>query len=160
MNLKFTDKLRISIYRKQLEENKELSHLNDLTDEELLNLLNSTVLANAVDPNNIRYGLLFNLIFLDNQDKKDRILNQIKRVIALEKNLSKIEKMVIKFGIIHGFQSNNYRKEMFRFIKIPLALKSNNTGRKFISSYKFKEIFYFAYNLIKRGRTNDRPPKF
>ena len=104
--------------------------------------------------------LLFNLIFLDNQDKKDRILTQIKRVIALEKNLSKIEKMVIKFGIIHGFQSNNYRKEMFRFIKIPLALKSNNNGSKFISSYKFKEIFYFAYNLVKRGRTNDRPPKF
>lgn len=155
----FSDKLRLTLFKNQIKE-KELDYLYNLSDEELEKLLNSTVIPNSVDLNATRYSLLFHLLFLESQEKKDRFLKQVKKVFLLDEKLSKIEKTLIKFGIIHNFESNSYRKELFRFIKTPLSLKTNNEGRKIISAYKFKEIFYFAYNLVKRGQNNERPPKF
>lgn len=155
----FTDKLRITLFRKQINDKPHLSYLTEKTDDEILVLLDSTVVPNSVDTNSIKYTLLFNLLFLENNYKRERVINHIKKIISLTGNLTKTEKMIIKFGLIHGFSSRNYRKEMFRYIKIPLALRDNGGGRKIITSYKFKEVFSFAYNLVKRGNNNERLPR-
>lgn len=155
----FTDDIRLILFKKQIAENPRLDYLSNLSDEELFFLLNSTVVPNSVDIKALQYTLLFNLIFQENQYKRGRVLNQIKKIIALTDVLTKTEKTVIKFGLIQGFTSYNYRKEMFRYIKTPLGLRNSSGGRKIITSYKFKEIFYFAYKLIKRGKLNDRLPK-
>jgi len=49
---------------------------------------------------------------------------------------------------------------MFRYIHIPIAIKTNSQGRKIISSLRFKEIFFFIFNLVSRGKKNERLPKF
>lgn len=155
----FTDEIRLILLKKQILENSEIEFLSKLTDDELLSLLNLMVLPNSVDTKALQYTILFNLIFQENQYKRERVLKQIRKIISLTGELPKTEKTIIKFGLIQGFLSTNYRKEMFRYIKIPVGLRSNGGGRKIITSYKFKEVFYFAYNLIKRGKKNDRLPK-
>lgn len=156
--LKHDDKVRLSLFKKQIKE-QNIESLKDSTDEELLLILNSTVVCNAVEHNVLRYTIFYHLLFIEQKEKKEKAIEGIKKFIALEESLSKIEKMIIKFGIIHGFSSTNYRTEMFRYIKNPISLRKQNDGRKFISAYKFKECFGFAYNIVKRSLKNDRVPK-
>lgn len=157
-NLKHDDKVRLSLFKKQITD-QNLDYLKECSDEELIKLLNSTVICNAVEHNCLRYTIFFHLLFIEQKEKKDKAIEGIRKFISLESSLSKVEKMIIKFGIIHGFSSTNYRTEMFRYIKNPISLRKQNDGRKFISSYKFKECFGFAYNIVKRAIKNDRVPK-
>lgn len=152
-------KLRIEIFKKQIED-LNLATLKNVSDENLLKILDSAVLPNSVDSKAVRYSYLFHLIFLERDKDKDTFLTQISKLDILLNSLTKTEKVLIKFGIIKGFKSKNWRTEMFRFISIPLALTHQSSGRKIISSYKFKEIFYFIYNLVNRGKQNEQFPRF
>lgn len=153
-----TDSLRLEIFKKQIKE-EQLLYLNDLSDDELLKLLDSTVIANSPDSKSVRYMFLFHLLFCTSAEKKERIISQVDRLRRLEESLTKTEKTLIKFGLIHGFSSNNYRVELYRFIKKPISFNIIGSGRKIISSVHFRRIFYFAYNLVMRGKKNDRFPK-
>jgi hypothetical protein len=154
-----TDNLRLLIFKKQIED-KGLTYLSILSDKELLELMDSTVVANAVDLNAIKTTNMFGFIFIEKKERKERLKKDIEKIINLTNNLTKTEKVLIKFGLIIGFKSKNWKKEMFRYINTPLSLSKEATGRKIISSSKFKEIFYFIYNLVKRGKENERLPKF
>jgi flagellar biosynthesis protein FlhB len=146
--------------KRQLNESALLSDKIKLNDIELLELLNISILPNAVDTKAIQYTFFFHLLFLDNKSKKIKIIERLKRLYSLLEELTKIERVVLKFGVVKGFLSNHYRKELFRYINEPLSLKTISSGRKIISSTKFKEIFYFSYSFIKRAENNLRLPKF
>jgi len=154
-----TDKLRVIIFRNQIEDNN-LTYLSDISDEEIINLLNSTVIANSVDLNAIKITNLFGFIFIEKTERKERLAKDINKIINLSDSLTKTEKVLVKFGLTVGFKSKSWRTEMFRYINTPIALTKQSDGRKIISSIKFKEIFYFIYNLVNRGKANARLPKF
>ncbi len=154
-----SSRLRVEIFKKQIEDSN-LSILKSSSDEELLKILDASVLPNALDSKAVRYGFLFHLVFLERDIERKTFLSQINKLYNLVENLTKTEKILIKFGILKGFLSKNWRTELYRFISIPLAISSNSSGRKIISSPKFKEIFYFIYNLVKRGKNNEQFPRF
>ena len=59
-----TNRLRIQIFRDRLENDPSLIKIKDnkLSDSEILNLLDTTVLPNSMDYNNVKYALFFHLI--------------------------------------------------------------------------------------------------
>ena len=154
-----TDKLRLVIFRNQVTD-KELTYLETKSDDELLALLDSTVIANAVDLNAIKITNLFGFLFIEKTERKERLSKDINDIINLTESLTKTEKVLVKFGLTVGFKSKSWRTEMFRYINTPIALTKQSDGRKIISSQKFKEIFYFIHNLVNRGKDNARLPKF
>ena len=154
-----SDKLRLIIFKNQIKDNK-LTYLEDVSDEELLKLLDSTVIANAVDLNAIKITNLFGSVFIDKKNRREDLYNDINKIFNLTESLTKTEKVLVKFGLTVGFSSKSWRKEMFRYINTPISLTKQSDGRKIISSTKFKEIFYFIYNLVTRGKENARLPKF
>jgi hypothetical protein len=157
--LKYPDKLRLKIFKNQIEE-FNLDYLKTCSDEELLALLDKTVLPNSVSINALKQTIMFHLIFTEKQERKEKIVKSINKIVNFTYNLTKTEKVIIKYGVIKGFKTRLWRKEFFLYLKTPLALKSEFSGRKIMSSYKFKEIFFFAYNLVKRAKNNERLPKF
>ena len=159
MERKYPEKLRLLIFKNQIKE-KEISSLANLSDEELEVILNASVLPNAININALKQTIMFHFIFMEKTERKERLIKEINRIINFTLNLTKTEKVIIKYGIVKGFKTTFWRKEFFIFLKNPLALKADSTGRKIMSSYKFKEIFFFAYNLVKRGKNNERLPKF
>ena len=157
--MKQTDKIRLIIFRNQIEDRK-LDYLRNKTNDELLFLLDSTVIANSVDINALKITNLFGFLFIEKKDRKEKLAEDINKIINLTETLTKTEKVLIKFGLTIGFKSKSWRSEMFRYIKTPISLNKQSDGRKIISSIKFKEIFYFIYNLVNRGKSNARLPKF
>jgi hypothetical protein len=149
-------KLRLELFKKQIEE-ENIKELQGLSNETLLKILDLAIIPNSIDSKAVRYGFLFHLIFLEREFEKKHFISQINLLTKLAYNLTKTEKVIIKFGILRGFESKNWRRELHRFIKIPLV---EHSGRKIISSQKFREIFYFAYNLVKRGKKNEQFPRF
>jgi len=156
---KFPDKLRLTIFKNQIEE-KKLEYLKGLSDEELEAILNASVLPNAVNLNALKQSIMFHFIFMEKKERKEKLIKEINRIINFTMNLTKSEKVIIKFGVVKGYKTTLWKREFFNFLRTPLALKSEASGRKIMSSYKFKEIFFFAYNLVKRGKNNERLPKF
>lgn len=154
-----TDSLRLTIFKKQIEDNN-LVYLEGLDNTSLLKILDSSVLPNSVDLNAIKNTNMFAFLFIDKEERKQRLIKDINKIINFSINLTKTEKTLIKFGLVVGFEGKNWKKEMFRYINTPIAIKTNSQGRKIISSLKFKEIFFFIYNLVKRGKNNERLPKF
>lgn len=154
-----SDKLRLIIFKNQIKDNK-LTYLDGVSDDDLLNLLNSSVIANSVDLNAIKITNLFGSIFIDKKDRRSDLYDDINKIFNLTESLTKTEKVLVKFGLTVGFTSKSWRKEMFRYINTPISLTKQSDGRKIISSTKFKEIFYFIYNLVLRGKENARLPKF
>jgi hypothetical protein len=156
---KFPDKLRLTIFKNQIEE-KKLEYLKGLSDEELEAILNASVLPNAVNLNALKQSIMFHFIFMEKKERKEKLIKEINRIINFTMNLTKSEKVIINFGVVKGYKTTLWKREFFNFLRTPLALKSEASGRKIMSSYKFKEIFFFAYNLVKRGKNNERLPKF
>lgn len=154
-----TDELRLILFKKQIEDSN-IEILVHSTDEELLIILDSSVIPNSVDINAIKNTNMFAFLFLDKEERKQKLIKDINKIINFSLDLSKTEKTLIKFGLVVGFESKNWKKEMFRYIHIPIAIKTNSQGRKIISSLRFKEIFFFIFNLVSRGKKNERLPKF
>ena len=154
-----TDSLRLTIFKNQIEDNN-LDYLRNLSNDDLIKLMDSTVIANSVDLNAIKITNLFGFVFIEKTERKKMLANDINKIINLTESLTKTEKVLIKFGLTIGFKSKSWRTEMFRYINTPIALTKQSEGRKIISSEKFKEIFYFIHNLVNRGKENARLPKF
>lgn len=154
-----TDKLRLTIFKKQIEEN-DLSLLEGVDDDSLLKIMDLSVVPNSVDLNAIKNTNMFAFLFIDKEERKQKLIKDINKIINFSMNLTKTEKTLIKFGLVVGFEGKNWKKEMFRYINTPISIKTNSQGRKIISSLKFKEIFFFIFNLVKRGKNNERLPKF
>jgi len=152
------DQNRVRIFRRIIRD-KGWTHLVDREDEEILDMLNSTVLPNALSLNTVKNTVLFYFIFEERKKRQDEMIKQINSLINFALSLTKTEKMVIKHGVVNGFESRNWRAELWRYIQTPIALYAPSQNRKIISGKKFKEIFFFAYNLVKKGMENARPPR-
>jgi len=159
MTNKYPEKLRLTLFKNQISE-KNLKHLEGFSDKQLLEIMNATVLPNAMSINALKQTIMFHFIFMEKTDRKEKLIGEINKIVNFTKNLTKTEKVIIKYGVVKGFETRLWKKEFFLYLRTPLALKDNSTGRKIMSSLNFKEVFYFTYNLVKRGKNNDRLPRF
>lgn len=161
------DKDRVNTFRRILnnsskKENQTLNKLRelDLSDGELLDILNSTVLPNAISVNNLKYNLLFSQIYANGKVERNKIFKTIENIRELFDIISKSEKDLLKYGYFYGFDIFNWRQQMSKFIQT-----SNNPSNgelkipKTISSYTFQRIFPFVYSIINRGEKNDQFPR-
>lgn len=154
----YNEKVSLLIFKEQIKK-FNLNYLEDKSDEELLSLLNATSLPNSLNVNTLKNSIFFHFVFMEKDDRKKALIENINKIINFSYNLSKTEKVLIKYGLIKGFSTKNWKVEFFKYLKNPLSLRTINSGRKFMSSYKFKEMFFFTYNLVERGKNNDRLPK-
>jgi len=159
MDYRYPDRLRLLLFKNQIQEH-DLETLKNVPDSELIKILDSTVLPNSQSITALKQTVLFHFLFMEKKEKKEKLIQDINKIINFTMNLTKTEKIVIKYGVVKGFKTKFWRKEFFIFLKTPLALKTDSEGRKIMSSYTFKEIFFFAYNLVKRGKNNERLPRF
>jgi len=146
---------RIFIYRRIINSNSNLKFLVDLSDQKLLEILNSTVLPNSIIKNNLKYSLFFNIII----DPKET-LKIVKKFLTLSEILSKIEKDILKFGLFYGFDSYNNSYQFSRYIKMSTDISQGELPfKKKVSSSFFKSIFDFAYKIIYKGEKNGQFPR-
>lgn len=141
--------------------NEVLYKLKDFSDNELLTILNSTVLPNAISQDNIKYSVLFSMLTSKSNKERNSIQKIFSDIKKLFEALSTSEKDLLKFGMFYGFTSINWKSQMNRYI----SLSSNPVvgelmSKKKISSYFFETIFPFVYSLIKKGEKNERFPRF
>lgn len=157
-----TNEIQRVISYKRLIEKQNLSHkISHISDEELLILLNSAVLPNAISKDNLKYTLLFNLLFAQNKKEVHEIDSIFKNIKELFLLLSRTEKDLIKFGYFYGFKYYNWEYVMNLFIKNSSnPFKGKLIKQKIISSVVFKKIFPFIYNIIDKAEKNDRFPRF
>ena len=158
--MKRKDELRIEIFKRSLSDS-EREFFGGMQDLEILEFLNKTVIANSLDINTIKNTVFFGFLFIEKMSERERVRKDLEMIEKLSVELTKTEKTLIKFGVIKGFTSFNWRKEMHRYINIPInSDKRSLGGRKIIYSKKFEEIFSFIANLIKKGEKNGRFPRF
>ena len=143
------DQERVVVFRRILD-----TKLSDLSDEELLEIMNAAIIPNALSVNAFKYTYLIQKIF--NKSKVDKTIKSIDYLVSV---LSKVEVELIKFGVLYGFDSFNANYQYHRFISSSLDIGKKNLMKKKISSLFFEKIFVFIYNLIKRGEKNERFPR-
>jgi len=159
------EKERVIIYKRIINENENkesvIFNIKDLSDEKLLELLNSTVLANAISPEVLKYSLMSNLIMAKGKAGIKKVLSDIERIKNLSDSLSRSEKDLMKFGLFYGFKIYNWKFQMNKFVTISSDITVGELNvRKKISSYSFQRIFPFINSIIKRGEKNGRFPRF
>jgi len=156
------DKDRVNVYRRIIDNQKEHDKVKDfihLSDEDLLLILNSTIMPNALSLNSLKYSIIFNLTISDSERKK-RVEASIKKTLALFKILSKNEKDLIKYGIFYGFNSYNWKYQMNRYITHSSRPEGGDLKvKKIISAYFFERIFPFIYRIITGGEKNESFPR-
>ena len=145
----------VDLYKEQLFKKHNINLSKNFNKEEILLLLNSSVLPNSMNINTVKYSLFFTLLFLS-KERKQKIINDINRIINIINNLESYEITILKFAFLNKFESKYPKKEFWRFLKEPIDTKRE--GRKILSYRKFRSVFYFAYNLIKKGENNERFP--
>ncbi len=160
--MKAIDKKKVFLFRRVLSNKNNLSYLIEKNDNELLEILNSTVLPNSIDENNLKYSLFFTILFKkDLQQSRDKVVLNLKKILSLIDNLTRVDKNIIQHGVINGFTSNNSKLEFYNFLNNTSTFKTKDTSKKgkILSFSKFLDVFPFAYNLIKRGENNERFPR-
>ena len=150
------EELMVSLYKEQLLKNHNIDLSKHFNKEEILLLLKNSVLPNSLNPNTVKYSLFFSLLLTANKQRKQKLINDINKIIHIINNLESYEITILKFAFFNKFESRYPKKEFWRFLKEPIDPK--RYGRKILSFRKFRSIFYFAYNLIKKGERNDRFP--
>jgi len=158
MNIK--QRIRIKLFRETIENDDKFAQYRKLSDDEVLELLDITVLPNAVSVTAVKYSFMFNLLFEQSRVKREVLIKDLEKITFFVNSLSKIEKVSIKYAVLVRFKTNSWRVEFFKFLKTPLNLDNESPGRKFMSKTKFKELFFFAKNLSRRAIKNERLPKF
>jgi len=143
------DQERIVIFRRILDHK-----LEDISDEDLLVILNAAILPNAISITAFKYSLTTSFIFNKAETEK-----AVKKITLLESVLSKIEKNLFKFGVIYGFDSYNADYQYTRFISHSLNMSKSINRKNNISSAYFQKIFYFIYSFIYKGEKNERYPR-
>jgi hypothetical protein len=159
LKLTFNEKIRIRLFRNEIESNKNMFFLKNLSDNNLIEVLNAAVLPNALSITAVKHSVIFNLIFQESSTKRVSLFNDIKYLYNFVSNLSKTEKVVIKYAAISRFTSKSWQKDFFEFLKNPLSLRKQSYGSKSMSQKKFKEYYFFSKNLVSRGIKNERLPR-
>lgn len=144
-----SDQERVVVYRRILGEK-----LLSLNDREVLDILNAAIIPNALSMTAFKYSTLISLTFSKAQTLKS--FEKIKRLVDI---LNPLERSLIKFGVLHGFDSFNGGYQYTRFISLSLDIGKANIGKKKISEAYFEKIFPFIYQLIFRGEKNERFPR-
>ena len=156
------DKDRVFIFRRIINEDYSPPHLKalaDLKDEELLDIINASVLPNVLSKNVLKFSLFFNFLLYDRHSSKEKIMQEINDTKNVCEVMSKSEKEIIKFGLFRGYSGYNWRYHMSRFMKVPLRPDESFASNRKISSYSFQRVFAFAYKLIFKGERNEQFPK-
>jgi len=148
------DQERVIVWRRILKSKKKYDIL-DLEDEELLELLNSTVLPNTLSISNLKYTLFFSFLF-----RKKEVKTFLKKLDIIFQVISPSEKDLLKFGFFHGFDSYDWRYQMGRYVRSSTDIsKGDLSVFKDISSNTFEQIFDFVYKIIYKGEKNERFPR-
>lgn len=157
------DKDRVNAFRRIIinsPTNQSLFKLNDLSDNELLIVLDSTILPNSISVNNLKYTLLFTQVFALGKVERDKIFNSVDKIKELFELLTKSEKDLLKFGFFYGFDIFNWQKQMNRFIQNSTNPEVGELKmKKTITSYTFQRIFPYIYNIVTRGEKNEQFPR-
>lgn len=156
------DKDRVFIFRRIINEDYSPPHLKalvDLKDEELLDIINASVLPNVLSKNAFKFSLFFNFLLYDRHSSKEKAIQEINDAKNVCEVMSKSEKEIIKFGLFRGYSGYNWRYHMSRFMKVPLRPDESFASNRKISSYNFQRVFAFAYKLIFKGERNEQFPK-
>lgn len=149
------DQERIFIFRRIISKSKNLSHLEKLSDDILLEIMNSSVLPNSISKNNLRYSLFSNFIL--NPKDTLKIISKFER---MSKVLSKNEKDIYKFGLFYGFDSYSASFQFSKFIKMSTDISVGELEfKKKVSSSFFEEVFDFMYKIIFKGEKNGQFPR-
>lgn len=160
--MKSNDKDRIIAFKRIIETSPEgdiSKRFIHFSDEELLELLDRTMLPNSLSLNTLKYAIINNLIISDSERKK-RVFKAIKDIPNLFKIMTKSERDLTKFGIFYGFDSFNWKYQMHRYITHSSRPDGGDLFvKKSITSYTFEKIFPFVYRLIKGGDKNDTFPR-
>jgi len=165
MKITENDRERIFIFRRVLEENNDIESplfkLKNCTDNELLDILNSTVLANSISLNVFRYSSLFNILISKNAIARKKVSDSFKKIEELASLMSSSEKDLLKFGLFSGLTIYNWRLQLKRYSSnsCDLDITPLKTSKK-ISSYNFSRIFPFIYSIISKGEKNEKFPRF
>jgi len=152
--MKKIDKLKILIFKQNLIENK-IEHLfQNISDEEILLILNSSLIPNSINQQGIKNSFMSYLLFESETKNREKLLNDFQEIYFFIKNMPKVEKSIIRFFIFNGLKaSNNWYVEKKRFENNNIGHFSANSGRKRISNNKFKEVFpsvkRIYFNLLK-----------
>jgi len=81
-----TDELRLILFKKQIEDSN-IDILEHSTDEELLIILDSSVIPNSVDINAIKNTNMFAFLFLDKEERKQKLIKDINKIINFSLDL-------------------------------------------------------------------------
>lgn len=157
------EKERVLIYRRIIDECHENSSglflLKGCSDEQLLEIINSSVLPNAISIDALKNTYLFNMLYSNTKNKLN-ISKSLKNIEELVKTMSIPEKSLLKFGLFNGFRVFNWRYQMGRYVKISTDPSVGELqGNKQISSYIFERIFPFSYLILSKGEKNDKFPR-
>lgn len=157
------DKDRVNAFRRIIINSpttENLYKLNDLSDNELLVILDSTILPNSISVNNLKYTLLFTQLFAAGNVERKKVIDSCEKIKELFNLLSKSEKDLLKFGYFRGFDIFNWQKQMNKFISFSTNPEVGELKmKKTITSYTFERIFPFIYTLISRGEKNEQFPR-
>lgn len=157
------DKDRVNAFRRIIinsPTNESLFKLNDLPDNELLIILDSTILPNAISINNLKYTLLFTQLFSAGKVERNKVFDSVDKIKELFDLLTKSEKDLLKFGYFRGFDIFNWQRQMNKFISFSTNPEVGELKmKKTITSYTFQRIFPFIYTLISRGEKNEQFPR-
>lgn len=156
-----SDKERVISFKRALENSDIYNKLIDLSEEDLLVILNSSVLPNAISNDNLKFSILFSMLFSKNKTELKKIEQSFKDISELVGILSRTEKGLLKYGYFYGFKYYNWEYAMNLFVKNSYdPAKGPLLKQKIISSSIFRKIFPFIYNIIKKGEKNERFPRF
>ena len=156
------DKDRVFIFRRAIDGDYSPAHLKalaHLTDSELLDILNASVLPNVLSKNAFKFSLFFKFLLYDRAISKNQANKEIEDIKNVCEVMSKGDKEILKFGLFRGFSGYNWKYHMSRFMKVPLRPTDSFTSNRKVSSYTFQRVFAFAYKLIYKGERNEQFPK-
>lgn len=146
---------RVIIWRRMIKDKEFFKDINDLQDEDLLVILNSTVLPNSISLSNMKYTLFFSFLY-----RKKETVSFIKILTRLWETFTPSEKDLSKFGLMYGFDSYEWRYQIGRYVKTSSNIEKGDLFYpKEISANTFKQIFDFIYKIIYKGEKNERFPR-
>ena len=156
------DKDRVFIFRRVIDGDYSPAHLKalaHLTDSELLDILNASVLPNVLSKTAFKFSLFFKFLLYDRAISKNQANKEIEDIKNVCEVMSKGDKEILKFGLFRGFSGYNWKYHMSRFMKVPLRPTDSFASNRKVSSYTFQRVFAFAYKLIYKGERNEQFPK-
>ena len=152
-----TDQERVVSFKNIIHSNEKLSFLESCSEEELLDILNASIIPNSISKNILHFTLFFNFIF----HGKREIEKIFSKMSILTQVFSKTGKDIVKVGYFYGFDSQNAEYHFHRYLKLNADIsKGELEYRKRVPFREFIEYFYFVQTILSRGVKNGRFPRF